>query len=280
MLTVVAVLDAVLGTALGLFVSAFAETEFQAVQFMPALVLPQVLLCGLFVARDSLPGALEALSNLLPLSYAVEAMQQVQDSSELTSTLEVEPIAKLLARGAAELVNARAAGVSLVDPDDGSLRATATYGADADIMRELIFKAGEGAVGRAIVDRRIVTSADILSDPAIQLAAWVRERIRGELAGGADKRTIRRTHCEVVAYVDPRARKLYSIGGNVNQAVSARKLNLRGRGLKFPAVQKSHCGGAGQWTLPQSAGEAPHAPGHGEKCSLNDKKWFVLLQLR
>lgn len=87
MLTVVAVLDAVLGTALGLFVSAFAETEFQAVQFMPALVLPQVLLCGLFVARDSLPAVLEAVSEVLPLSYAVEAMQQVQTSSDLSSTL-------------------------------------------------------------------------------------------------------------------------------------------------------------------------------------------------
>jgi ABC-2 type transport system permease protein len=87
MLTVVAVLDAVLGTALGLFVSAFAETEFQAVQFMPAIVLPQVLLCGLFVARDSLPSVLEAASEVLPLSYAVEAMQQVQTNSELSSTL-------------------------------------------------------------------------------------------------------------------------------------------------------------------------------------------------
>jgi ABC-2 type transport system permease protein len=87
MLTVVAVLDAVLGTALGLFVSAFAETEFQAVQFMPALVLPQVLLCGLFVARDALPAVLEVLSDVMPLSYAVEAMQEVQASSDLTSTL-------------------------------------------------------------------------------------------------------------------------------------------------------------------------------------------------
>jgi ABC-2 type transport system permease protein len=87
MLTVVAVLDAVLGTALGLFVSAFAETEFQAVQFMPALVLPQVLLCGLFVTRDSLPTVLEVLSDVMPLSYAVEAMQEVQASSELTSAL-------------------------------------------------------------------------------------------------------------------------------------------------------------------------------------------------
>jgi ABC-2 type transport system permease protein len=90
MLTVVAVLDAVLGTTLGLFVSAFAETEFQAVQFMPALVLPQVLLCGLFVTRDALPAVLEAVSEVLPLSYAVEAMQQVQTSAEVTSTLRLD----------------------------------------------------------------------------------------------------------------------------------------------------------------------------------------------
>jgi ABC-2 type transport system permease protein len=90
MLTVVAVLDAVLGTALGLFVSAFAETEFQAVQFMPALVLPQILLCGLFVARDALPAVLAAVSDVMPLSYAVSAMQEVQTSAELTSTLTVD----------------------------------------------------------------------------------------------------------------------------------------------------------------------------------------------
>src|SRR2546425_4813631 len=97
---------------------------------------------------------------------------------ELTATLEVEPIAKLLARGAAELVNARAAGVYLVEPEDGSLRALAAYGADADIMQELVFKPGEGAVGRAVADHRIVITPDILSDPAIPLSAWVRERIR------------------------------------------------------------------------------------------------------
>jgi ABC-2 type transport system permease protein len=83
-LGVVAVVDAVLGTVLGLFVSAFAETEFQAVQFMPALVLPQVLLCGLFVPRDQLPDVLHAVSNVLPLSYAVDSMQEVQTSSSLT----------------------------------------------------------------------------------------------------------------------------------------------------------------------------------------------------
>ena len=76
-LVVVAVCDAVLGTALGLFVSAFAQTEFQAVQFMPAVVIPQILLCGLFVPRDQMPPVLEAISNVLPLSYAVDAMSSV-----------------------------------------------------------------------------------------------------------------------------------------------------------------------------------------------------------
>jgi ABC-2 type transport system permease protein len=77
LLLVVAVVDAVLGSALGLFVSAFARTEFQAVQFMPALVIPQILLCGLFVARDDLPPVLHGISDVLPLSYAVDAMTKV-----------------------------------------------------------------------------------------------------------------------------------------------------------------------------------------------------------
>jgi ABC-2 type transport system permease protein len=89
-LALVAVLDAVLGTTLGLFVSAFAETEFQAVQFMPALVIPQILLCGLFVARNDLPGVLSAVSDVLPLSYAVDSMQRVQASASLGSEFWVD----------------------------------------------------------------------------------------------------------------------------------------------------------------------------------------------
>ncbi len=89
-LAVVAVLDAVLGSALGLFVSAFAQTEFQAVQFMPALVIPQLLLCGLFLSRDSLPDVLSALSDVLPLSYAVDAMQRLQTTSGLDAGFGVD----------------------------------------------------------------------------------------------------------------------------------------------------------------------------------------------
>ncbi len=81
LLGVVAVADAVLGTALGLFVSAFARTEFQAVQFMPLVVLPQILLCGLFVPRAALPDVLEVVSDALPLSYAVDAMQHLTTSA-------------------------------------------------------------------------------------------------------------------------------------------------------------------------------------------------------
>ncbi len=83
LLGLVAVVDAVLGTALGLFVSAFATTEFQAVQFMPAVVLPQLLLCGLFVPREAMPDVLEAISNVLPLSYAVDAMNTLTTSEEV-----------------------------------------------------------------------------------------------------------------------------------------------------------------------------------------------------
>ncbi len=82
LLVVVAVADAVLGTALGLLASGFARTEFQAVQFMPAFVLPQFLLCGLLVARDALPDVLRWVSDALPLSYAVDAMKTITATSD------------------------------------------------------------------------------------------------------------------------------------------------------------------------------------------------------
>ena len=77
LLLVVAVVNSVLGTSLGLFLSAFASSEFQAVQFLPAFILPQFLVCGLLVPRDQLPTALEKLSDVMPLSYAVDAMRAI-----------------------------------------------------------------------------------------------------------------------------------------------------------------------------------------------------------
>ncbi|MBO1413150.1 ABC transporter permease [Streptomyces sp. FH025] len=84
MLLAMAVADGLLGMALGLFVSAFATTEFQAVQFLPAFLLPQLLLCGLFTPRAEMSGWLHALSDALPLSYAVDAMNAITTRSGLT----------------------------------------------------------------------------------------------------------------------------------------------------------------------------------------------------
>ncbi|MEU8221542.1 ABC transporter permease [Kribbella sp. NPDC048915] len=108
-LGVVAVLDGVLGTALGLFASAFAGTEFQAVQMMPAVMIPQLLLCGLLVPRAQLPTVLHAISDVLPLSYAVDAVIGVAQGDGFMSGVGADALVVLafilaaLALGAATL---------------------------------------------------------------------------------------------------------------------------------------------------------------------------------
>jgi ABC-2 type transport system permease protein len=82
-----AVTNAVLGVALGLLASAFARTEFQAVQFMPVVAFPQIMLCGLFVPRERMVGWLQAISDVLPLSYAVEGLQQIGRYADPTGTM-------------------------------------------------------------------------------------------------------------------------------------------------------------------------------------------------
>ena len=77
-----ALVDAFVGVALGLFASAFARTEFQAVQFMPVVIAPQLFLCGLLVARDQMPRALEAVGDVLPMSWAVDAVGELAMNAE------------------------------------------------------------------------------------------------------------------------------------------------------------------------------------------------------
>jgi ABC-2 type transport system permease protein len=72
-----AIANALLGMALGLFFSAFATTEFQAVQFLPALLFPQILLAGLLIPRERMPDALEAVSDALPVTYAYDALAKI-----------------------------------------------------------------------------------------------------------------------------------------------------------------------------------------------------------
>jgi ABC-2 type transport system permease protein len=71
---VLAICNAVLGMSLGLFTSAFARTEFQAVQFVPAVVFPQIMLCGLLVPRGHMVAVLRLLSTVLPLTWAFDGL--------------------------------------------------------------------------------------------------------------------------------------------------------------------------------------------------------------
>jgi ABC-2 type transport system permease protein len=101
LVALLAVGNAVLGMALGLFVSAFASSEFQAVQFMPALILPQLLLSGLFIARDQMAPALEGLSRALPFTYAYDALARATGPQPLGGDLAVDVAAIALATVAA-----------------------------------------------------------------------------------------------------------------------------------------------------------------------------------
>src|SRR5690606_9860872 len=91
-LVLVALLDALLGMSLGLFASAFARTVFQAVQFMPAFVLPQLLLCGLIMPREEMASWLRVISDVLPLSYAVEGMREISSTPEFSATLALDVV--------------------------------------------------------------------------------------------------------------------------------------------------------------------------------------------
>ncbi|MCX8562312.1 ABC transporter permease [Mycolicibacterium mucogenicum] len=82
----IAIINAVLGVGLGLLCSAFARTEFQAVQFMPVVIVPQLLLCGIIVPREMLPDWLRWISDALPATYALEALQQVAHHTDITGT--------------------------------------------------------------------------------------------------------------------------------------------------------------------------------------------------
>jgi ABC-2 type transport system permease protein len=81
-----AVAAALLGTALGLFASAFARSEFQAVQFMPAFLFPQLLTCGLFIAREQMAKPLQWFADVMPLTYSVDFMKQITTQTAWTAS--------------------------------------------------------------------------------------------------------------------------------------------------------------------------------------------------
>jgi ABC-2 type transport system permease protein len=76
-----AMLNAVLGCVLGLAASALARTEFQAVQMMPAVIIPQLLTAGIIMPRDQMPMVLEWISRVMPLTYAIESLQKLANGA-------------------------------------------------------------------------------------------------------------------------------------------------------------------------------------------------------
>ena len=109
--------------------------------------------------------------------------------------------------------------------------------------------------------------------------AEVRERVLSEAA--ADKpHSVTKTHCDVIVHVDAKSAKAYVVGGNVQQSVTVKKLRLSGGSLKFAKAQTGAGRGCSDWTLPPPSSDVPLAPTFNDKCSLNDRKWFVLLQMR
>jgi ABC-2 type transport system permease protein len=101
LVALLAIGNAVLGSALGLFVSAFARSEFQAVQFMPAFVFPQLLLCGLFVRRAEMAPLLDWVSWAFPLTYAFDALERATRPAAIGGMLAADVAAVLGATGAA-----------------------------------------------------------------------------------------------------------------------------------------------------------------------------------
>ncbi len=73
----VLLLVVVVAVNLGIFVSTFANNEFQVVQFIPIVLLPQIFLSGVIIPTDQMPAVMEAISVVLPLTYAVEGLREI-----------------------------------------------------------------------------------------------------------------------------------------------------------------------------------------------------------
>ena len=62
---------------LGIFISTFARNEFQVVQFIPIVLMPQLFLAGIFLPVDQLPWYFQGIANVLPLTYAIEGLRDI-----------------------------------------------------------------------------------------------------------------------------------------------------------------------------------------------------------
>ena len=111
-------------------------------------------------------------------------------------------------------------------------------------------------------------------------AAGIHDMILDDLSQTPIGNTIHKSHCDVVAHVDLKAAKVYVVGGNVQQAVTVKKLALRRRDGTLSEIQPDRCKADGAWTFPKATPGKPVAPHLSDECLLNRRNGFVLLQAR
>src|SRR3989442_328213 len=96
---------------------------------------------------------------------------------ELTGTLDAERIAQLVTHGLVDLLASRGAALYRYDPETGGLRQLAAHGGDAGVLRGVDMAPGEGVVGWAVTERKIVTTPDVLREPRVSLSPELRRRL-------------------------------------------------------------------------------------------------------
>jgi ABC-2 type transport system permease protein len=169
----VAIAGAVLGMAIGLLTSAFATSEFQAVQFMPVVVLPQILLGGLFVPRERMADWLEAVSDALPLSYSIDALDEVGRTGLVTADLVRDIVVIVLAALAALALAATTLRRRSGDPERSPKRRAAV------LLAVLLVAGSVGTVLAVDAARYVTTDNAAIDGEQLPIVA----RVGGTLVG-------------------------------------------------------------------------------------------------
>ncbi len=103
---------------------------------------------------------------------------QARLARELTGTLDVDRIAELTTRGIIDLLGVRGSAVFRFEPEDGTLHALSTCGPDGEGVHGMVLRPGEGVAGRAVAERKVVVTTDILSEPRVELGPELRSQIQ------------------------------------------------------------------------------------------------------
>ena len=80
----------VVAVNLGIFISTFARNEFQVVQFIPLVLAPQIFLSGVILPVEQLPGYFQAVSKVLPLTYAVDGLKEIMLNGQSLGDIGVD----------------------------------------------------------------------------------------------------------------------------------------------------------------------------------------------